>query len=216
MSGAGDTDGGAVVVAQRYQLLEPMGASQQTWRAVHSSQRVEVALRFWPSPLGYRQLERGMRGWVRLLHPGVIRLWDLGVVDGAAERPGVMPWRAGWSYSVAELVGRGQAGVRLEDVRDWGALQRLLLATLDALSYAHARGVWHLNLKPGERSVRPRRQRPGQVAARGLGAARGVGERGAERRAGTVLRARADRRRQARPRRADRPLCFRVLGLLAM
>jgi eukaryotic-like serine/threonine-protein kinase len=149
MSGAGDTDGGAVVVAQRYQLLEPMGASQQTWRAVHSSQRVEVALHFWPSPLGYRQLERGMRGWVRLLHPGVIGLWDLGVVDGAAERPRVGPWRAGWSYSVAELVGRGRAGVRLEDVRDWGALQRLLLATLDALSYAHARGVWHLNLKPG-------------------------------------------------------------------
>ncbi len=149
----GGAEGAAVVLEQRYQLLVPMDEKGMTWRGIHTQQQVGVAVKFWGPPMGYRQLERGLRAWVRLLHPGLTLVLDHGVVDGAAAASKVGPWGVGWLYSVVEYVGGqgrgGGAGLRLEDVTDWGTLQRVLLAGLDTLSFAHARGVWHLNLRPG-------------------------------------------------------------------
>src|SRR5690606_15415046 len=83
----------------------------------------------------------------RLHHDGIVAVYEYGIVDAVAEQASGHQLVAGSPYLVMEL-----ASGALSDIPTpvpWPQLRRLLLQILDSLSHAHARGVIHRDLKPG-------------------------------------------------------------------
>jgi serine/threonine protein kinase len=130
------------------------------WRAVHPETRVQAAIKVLTGEAGQadgpmRALRREARAVARLNHPGVVQVLDTGVVGhGAPDElvPG-SPWLA-MEYASGGTLNEA-------DPLPWPDLRAVLLGILDALAHAHARGLVHRDLKPGnvllctERDLRP-------------------------------------------------------------
>lgn len=117
------------------------------WRARHAGQGLPVAIKVLEGLAASR--ERAVRAFrdevravARLHHPAIVRVYDHGrAPQGIPDLFPGNPWLA------MELVDAGTLG----DWRgrlSWVRLRRVLLALLDALAHAHARGVVHRDLKP--------------------------------------------------------------------
>jgi tetratricopeptide (TPR) repeat protein len=128
-----------------FQLVERigMGGMGQVWRASHASQGVPVAVKIL-SPTAAKDDEfvqafkNEVRAVAALHHPHIVTVLDYGQVpDGPS---------AGAPYLVMELVDSGSLGTRRGRLR-WPELRTVLLALLDALAHAHARGLVHRDLK---------------------------------------------------------------------
>lgn len=136
-------------------LEEPLGRGGMAtvWRARHKEQGVPVAVKvitgaFAQDPLFLEAFESEVRAVARLHHPGIVMVLD----HGRAE-PEAAAASQGWiapdaPYLVMELA-TGGAFDRLERALTWPELSQLLRTLLDALAHAHARGVLHRDLKPG-------------------------------------------------------------------
>ncbi|MCB9795167.1 MAG: protein kinase [Alphaproteobacteria bacterium] len=88
------------------------------------------------------------RAVAALNHPGIVRILDYGEVPEAAAEASGGELIAGSPYLVMPLAEGGTLsrwGGRLE----WTQLRTLLMQLLDALGHAHARGVIHRDIKPG-------------------------------------------------------------------
>jgi eukaryotic-like serine/threonine-protein kinase len=120
------------------------GGMGVVWRAVHEASDVPVAIKLIPMPergAGTRVRDE-VRATAALDHPGIVALLDHGEVDtDALDVPRGSLWLA------MELVSGGSLVPWLDDL-SWEATRRVLLALLDALAHAHARGVVHRDLKP--------------------------------------------------------------------
>ncbi len=135
-------------------VTEPLGKGgmARVWRGRHEKQGVEVAIKVMDARVSrsakwrdsFRDEIRAVAG---LQHPGIILVFDHGLVDGATSGAanGQLPARAPWL--AMELAQRGSLD-RLDEVLSWPELKSLLLSLLDALAHAHARGVVHRDLKP--------------------------------------------------------------------
>ncbi|HHO51749.1 MAG TPA: hypothetical protein ENK18_12955, partial [Deltaproteobacteria bacterium] len=93
-----------------------------------------------------RAFRNEVRAVARLDHPGVVWVFDVGIVDAKAAADSGARLREGCPYIAMEHASRGT-------LRDWGGLpwegvREVLLALLDALAHAHARGVIHRDIKP--------------------------------------------------------------------
>lgn len=88
-----------------------------------------------------RRLEfrREVHAMARLNHPNIATVFDTGMTGGG---DGARPWYA------MELV-EGTPLSRSVLTGDWSQLKGLLLGLLDALAHAHARGLIHRDIKPG-------------------------------------------------------------------
>ncbi|MCB9530036.1 MAG: serine/threonine protein kinase, partial [Myxococcales bacterium] len=133
-----------------FDLIAPAasGTTAVIWRAVHRARRVPVAVKVMAPPPERRRarMERlfahEARAVARLDHSGIVRLFDFGVLPALGDPR--LP--AGSPYLVMEWIDGGTLE-RAAGRMVWPALRATLLALLDALAHAHARGVIHQDLK---------------------------------------------------------------------
>lgn len=128
------------------------GGMGEVWRGVHRAQHVPVAIKLLTTSLARKStFRRAFRNEVRAVagldHPNIVLVFDYGTVDAATESASGGALRAGTPWLAMELAEDGS----LDDVPvfGWTQLRALLLSLLDALSHAHARGVVHRDIKPG-------------------------------------------------------------------
>ena len=127
-----------------FELVGPLGAGGmgEVWLARHREQSIRVAIKIivdrWANEQRYRDaFAREVRAIAGLHHPGIVDVHDYGVTGGDG-RP----------YLVMDYAPRGSLDGLL-GVMDWPLARTILLDICHALAHAHARGIIHKDLKPG-------------------------------------------------------------------
>ena len=125
----------------RYSLIERLGVGGQSevWRVSDETADVDLALKILSptaarSPKAWAALEREYAASALLRHPGILRVLPPERLDGCV----VLPMELADGGTLARLRGKGYL-----------AIVPVLLEVANALGYAHARGVVHRDLKPG-------------------------------------------------------------------
>ena len=129
------------------------GGMSQIWRGRHIRQGIHVAIKVVdraadaPHADTIAQLFRNeARAMAGLTHPNIVTVYEHGVVPALAAARSDGALHEGSSYLVMELADQG--AIQERQAPTWPRLRRILLALLDALSHAHARGVIHRDIKP--------------------------------------------------------------------
>ncbi len=129
------------------------GGMGEVWAGEHVGQGLAVAVKLITAPgvaarSARESLAREARAVAALDHEHVVSVYDMGEVTSAdATRSGGI-LQAGTPYLVMELV-RGGTLLKERGLVDRSRLFAVLRAVLQALAHAHARGVLHRDLKPG-------------------------------------------------------------------
>lgn len=130
-----------------FELIEPAGSGGMAtvWRARHRSSGTQVAVK-----VLHDDLDDEMRSWFRsevrgqasLRHPAIALVLDHGEVPR-----GVEGLAAGKPWLAIEWASAGPIGRLRGEPWPWPMLREMLLALLDALAHAHARGIIHRDVK---------------------------------------------------------------------
>lgn len=138
-----------------YDLLAPLakGGMAEVWRGVHRAQDIPVAIKFLLGPNAkdpsFREsFQTEVRAVAGLDHPHIVVLLDYGQVPPTIQTASLGHLLADQPYLVMEYSGGGSLQSSPLP-RSWAELKSILLQLLDALAHAHARGIIHLDLKPG-------------------------------------------------------------------
>jgi len=136
-------------VPERYELLDVIGHGGMgvVWRARDALLGRDVAVKVIAPHLDGREystrLEREARILARLEHPGIVSVHDVGVLDD------------GRAWYVMRLVKGTRLDVAARASASRGELLRIVERLCDTLAYAHAHGVIHRDLKPGNIMLGP-------------------------------------------------------------
>jgi len=125
----------------------------EVWHAEHRQQGIPVAIKILSGEHArdawfHRVFRDEVRAVAALDHPNIITVLDYGKLSYQAQNWSKGRLRAGCPWLAMELLGGGSLRDRLGKL-GWSDLRETLLTLLDALAHAHARGVFHLDLKPG-------------------------------------------------------------------
>jgi eukaryotic-like serine/threonine-protein kinase len=125
----------------------------EVWRGVHRDQQMPVALKLLDVKLSansaYRSaFRREVRAMAGLDHANIIMVFDHGEVSEEAALASLGRLVAGTPYLALELVEDGSLSSRVGRL-NWPTTRAVLMDLLLALSHAHARGVIHRDIKPG-------------------------------------------------------------------
>ncbi len=127
------------------------GGMGEIWKGVHLEQNVPVAIKVITGPNAllpsYQdEFRREVQAVARLNHPNIVQVFDYGILPQTVEAlPGLLPKSP---YLVMEYASKGSLASQMEPV-NWRDLKNILMAVLGGLSHAHARGLVHRDIKPG-------------------------------------------------------------------
>ncbi|MBM4279246.1 MAG: hypothetical protein FJ137_00310 [Deltaproteobacteria bacterium] len=129
------------------------GGMAEVWRGVHTGEQMPAAVKVLTGPRArdeayVRALKNEISAVARLDHPGIIVLYDRGEVTGLAEEQSGGRLTKGSPWFAMEMCSHGALSPRRFPL-PWRPTRLLLLSLLDSLAHAHARGVVHRDLKPG-------------------------------------------------------------------
>jgi len=142
---------GTRTLDDRYSLVRFVGKGGmgEVWRAVDRRLERDVAVKFPRRPRG----EAGPEHWLsaeahtvaRLSHPHIVSLLDRTVLPaGTSDQPGEGELPA----LVFQYVTGKPLSMWADQPRPWSWIRKLAKQILEALAYAHGRGVVHRDLKP--------------------------------------------------------------------
>jgi serine/threonine protein kinase/tetratricopeptide (TPR) repeat protein len=144
-----------------FELLEPIGSGGMgvVWAGVHGTGQpeggqLEVAVKVIAGEFAWTErFRRAFRTEVRAVaaldHPGIISVLDAGEIspEAAIASQGRLVARS--PYLVTERMCDGTLSSWLSSPPSWATIRTAALGLLDALGHAHARGVIHRDVKPG-------------------------------------------------------------------
>ncbi len=134
------------------------------WRGEHEGEGLPVAAKVMTGARVRRaRYAEAFRNEVRaaagLDHPGIVAVYDYGEVDEAAAAASGHALAAGSPYLVMELAEHGSLADR-PGPYPWPVVKGVLQSLLASLAYAHARGIVHRDMKPGNVLVSGAAHRP--------------------------------------------------------
>ena len=137
-----------------FRLTAPLGrgAAAEVYRGVHSS-GLEVAVKVQThvkatDPAAVAAFRTEVRSVARLDHANVVQLYELGSVTTAEAAAFDGRFQPNAPWLAMELCDEGHLGNERGSIA-WPRLRSLLLQLLDALGHAHAHGLVHRDVKPG-------------------------------------------------------------------
>ncbi len=128
------------------------GGMAEVWRAREASRGLPAAVKVISKtgaddPEARRQFRREVEAVARLRHPGIVTVYDYGVVPGEAADASDGELPVGRPYLAMEFAPGGELDPA-EHVESWEDLRSLISEILEALAFAHARDIIHRDLKP--------------------------------------------------------------------
>ncbi|MBT3218030.1 MAG: tetratricopeptide repeat protein [Proteobacteria bacterium] len=129
------------------------GGMGEVWSGKHLEQNVPVAvkvlnLRLSDKPTYRTAFRREIEAVARLEHPNIVMVFDHGEVSLEAAQMSENRLIAGTPFLALEMVTGGSLSNRAGRM-SWSEIRAVLLDLLSALAHAHARGVIHRDIKPG-------------------------------------------------------------------
>lgn len=126
------------------------GGMGKIYRATHQITGVEVAvkvIRGGATAESEDLFQREVQAQAALAHPGIVYLFDYGIVSRPVNAASGTAFITNSPYVVMEFADGGTVRDAMPTM-DWASLRDLLVQVFEALAFAHARGVIHRDLKP--------------------------------------------------------------------